>query len=112
MLTEDQIQAIARAICAGLALPQIGWPNPFRLEIGPNGVPRSIVDEIEDGMGQFGFAGRPGGPFGKDIRGAFIEIALGERGCVYAVSVIGGYYPSGHGSTRTRTTRSTDWKAV
>lgn len=111
MLTEDQIKQIVAAICPGLNVPNIGWPNPFRFEIGARGVPESIVEEIEDGMGTFRLAGLPGGPFGKDIRGAFIEIALDQRGCVYNVSIVGGV-KEGESATRRRVTRSTGWKAL
>ncbi len=74
-------------------------------------LPEDIIDEVEGGMGDFGFAGRPSGPFGKDISGGFIEIATDERGCVWAVSVTGGV-KRGLGATRRRETHTTPWKAI
>ncbi len=110
MLTEEQLRAIAAAFCGILIVPNIGLPNPFRINLNARAIPEDIIDEIEDDMGDFGFAAHPRGPFGKDIRDAFMEISFDQRGCVYSISVVGGV-KRGLGATRRRETHSTDWKA-
>ena len=110
MLTIEQLITLARAICAILRAPGAG-PNPFAVNLFANMIPEEVIDEIEAGMGEFGFAGRPAGPFGKDIRSGFLEVAVDGRGCVYSISVTGGV-KRGPGATRTRETHSTDWKPL
>ncbi len=112
--TRDQLEDLARAICAMLRAPGVGWPNPFRIHLYPHVIPEDVIEDLNDALEDedgYGFAGRPGGPLGKNIRGGHLEVALDERGCVYSISVTGGQ-KKGLSAPMRRVTVSTDWEQV
>jgi hypothetical protein len=108
MPTLDDLLELARAICKILRTAA-GWPNPFSFNLYANNIPHSIVEEVESGMGADRFAGRPGGPMGKDIRRASLEVAVDDRGCVYQFGVTGAVKRD---HSRRRETHYTEWRSL
>ncbi len=108
-MTEDQIMQLAQAICPFVSLPRTGLPDPLRIIIGVMSLPESIIDEAEDTMGAFTFAGHPAGPFGKHIIESYLEVKSTPTGCAYQIVLVGRVM---QGATPTEREAKTAWKPI